>query len=96
MAGANFSDGSMDYETFVAMGGKVEWIPDRLRLAEIKPRHIGRPISFDAINPATDSTYYVIGTLEGAAGQDLIVSGDTYDYDSIQNIRIWRRAVKND
>jgi hypothetical protein len=37
----------MDYETLNAMGVALTWVGDRLRLQDIKPRHIGRVVTFD-------------------------------------------------
>lgn len=85
----------MDYETLNAMGVPIGWIGDRLKLQDIKPRHIGRVVTFCTI-PQPNEYFDVIGTLEGAAGDQLIVSGDTYDYEAIQDLKVWRRAVKND
>jgi hypothetical protein len=42
------------------------------------------------------SYVYVIGTLEGAAGDDVSLAGDAYKYDDIQDLKVWRRAIKND
>jgi hypothetical protein len=85
----------MDYETLNAMGVALTWVGDRLRLQDIKPRHIGRVVTFLTL-PDPNEYFDVIGVLEGAAGNQLIVSGDTYDYDAIQDLKVWRRAIKND
>jgi hypothetical protein len=85
----------MDYETLNAMGVPLGWIGDRLRLQDIKPRHIGRVVTFDYALTDTDIRY-VIGTLEGAAGEVIYVSGDSWRYDHVQDLKVWRRAIKND
>lgn len=85
----------MDYESLSAMGVAIGWVGDRLRLQDIKPRHIGRVVTFDYALSDED-VRYVIGTLEGASGLVIIVSGDTYRYDLVQDLKVWRRAVKND
>lgn len=88
----------MDYETLSAMGVSIGWVGDILRRADIKPRHIGRVVTFSVTPKPDDLTadYDVIGTLEGAVGDDIIVSGDTYNYDYIADFKVWRRVIKND
>jgi hypothetical protein len=85
----------MDYETLNAMGVAIGWVGDRLRLQDIKPRHIGRVVTFDYLSH-DDVFVYVIGTLEGAAGNDVFIGGEVYKYSDIQDLKVWRRAVKND
>lgn len=88
----------MDYETLSAMGVSIGWIGDILRLADIKPRHIGRVVTFVYWQDNRDQTdpQNVIGTLEGASGEKVIVSGDEYEYAGMGDFKVWRRAVKND
>jgi hypothetical protein len=87
----------MDFELIAALGAKLEWVSDTLRLSDIKPRHIGRVVTFDHLigEEPGDGYDYVIGTLDGAVGHDLLVSGELYNYSYIANLRSWRREIKH-
>ena len=77
-------------------GARIEWLSDRLDYKGTKPRHLGRPVSFeyfDTTNPENYDSINVLGILEGVAGTNLIVSGDTYEIDRVSNLKIWRRKV---
>lgn len=77
----------------------IEWVGDRLLLADVKPRHIGRVITFyveDVAPPGTVDRVgsMVVGTLEGVDGDQFLVSGSFYNYDDMSGIKIWRRVIK--
>lgn len=77
---------------------RFEWVADRLELAAIQPRHIGRPVTFTVYTePENEQSYdsrRCVGTLEGVDGQTLIVSGTDYDYNTIAGLKVWRKQVK--
>lgn len=77
---------------------KFEWIGDRVTtLATIQPRHIGRVVTFDLYESAVDAENYaserVIGTLEGADGSQVLVSGDWYLWAKVANLKSYRREI---
>lgn len=70
---------------------KFAWVPDRALLADIKPRHIGRVVSFGYGEDHTN----VMGTLDKVDGFELIISGDPYDWTSVVDFKIWRKVIDN-
>lgn len=83
----------MDWD-LLALLTPIEWVGDRLMmLADVKPRHIGRVISFDRIH-ADGTSRKVTGTLDLVDGESFLVSNEFYFYDDMQNIKIWRRVIK--
>ena len=81
----------MDWDLLSLMA-PIEWVGDRLLLADIKPRHIGRVVTFDWIYEG--EVRRVIGTLVGAEGDEFNVNGMLYSYEEMQNIKIWRRVIR--
>lgn len=76
---------------------KTEWVSDRLTLAGISARHIGRVVTFDYMlsdDPDNYDSERIIGALDGADGTGLFVAGGFYEYDKIANLKVWRREVK--
>lgn len=87
------------FDTLLGAVAKVEWVADRLpTLASIQPRHIGRICSFDYFKSATDpedyDSVYVLGTLDGVSGQNLLISGDIYFYARVSNLKSYRKEIK--
>ena len=83
-----------------ALAGLVrfEWVADRLELAAIQPRHIGRLVTFAVYNdPSNEKSYdsrRCVGTLEGLDGSTVVVSGTEYDYNTMAGLKVWRKQVK--
>lgn len=80
------------------VGSKVKWVSDRITsLAAIQPRHIGRVISFEYfLDPNNVDNYtskQVMGLLSGYSGDSLSVDSIDYRFDSVSNVKIWRREV---
>lgn len=75
---------------------KLEWVGDRLGIADTKPRHIGRPITAEVIESPNASTKPLVGTLEARDGANFVISGKEYSTDVLQNVRIWRQAIRKD
>lgn len=77
---------------------RFEWVADRiLALNDISPRHVGRIVTFnyaESDDPNNYQTYRVIGTLEGAVGNNLFVAGDEFLWTQIDNLKVWRSGVK--
>lgn len=77
---------------------RFEWIADRLELAAIQPRHIGRLVTFTVYNDPTNENSYdsrrCVGTLEGVDGSTVVVSGTEYNYETMAGLKIWRKQVK--
>lgn len=87
------------FDAYLGAITKVEWIADRLpTLATIQPRHIGRIVSFDHFESATDPANYgsihVLGELEGIAGNELCVSGVWYEYEKVSSLKSYRKEIK--
>lgn len=76
-------------ELLLSTVARIEWVSDRLTAQDVKPRHIGRVITFFYGPDATGVT----GTLERAEGRELLVSGDIYDYNLMSNLKVWRKAI---
>lgn len=86
------------FDTVLGALTRSEWVGDRLTtLAAIQPRHIGRVVTFDLYESAVDADNYaverVIGTLEGADGSQVLVSGDWYSWARIANLKSYRREI---
>lgn len=80
------------------VGTKVKWTGDRItQLSAIQPRHIGRVISFEFfVDPNNLDNYTsksVMGALAGYSGDSLSVDGIDYRFDSVANVKIWRREA---
>jgi len=76
---------------------QIRWTGDRLGPADIKPRHIGRVVTFTIVpsSDLDDPAYVdVIGTLEGQVGNELLVSGDSFSFANIINVRVWRKEIE--
>lgn len=88
----------MDLETMALIGAPIAWVGDRISPADVKPRHIGRVVTADALENPEDldnhGTYRVIGTLTSVVGDSLFIDGHEFDYSELQNVRVWRREVK--
>lgn len=84
----------MDWD-LLALLTPIEWVGDRLLLADVKPRHIGRVITFDYLWGSGPTDYSrVTGTLEAVIDDTFAVGGSEFNYNDMQNIKIWRRVIK--
>lgn len=86
----------MDPEVLTALGVRLRWTGDRVIVsAEWKPRHIGRPVTFELYENDDDvDPDMIIGTLEAASISAFKVSGEWYDWNSVANVKVWRREIE--
>lgn len=86
----------MDPDILSALGVQIKWVWDRVSTrADFKPRHIGRSIEFEWFAPNADEPVDVIGAFEGYQDSLIIVSGEFYEWEDVQNVKIWRRVIGN-
>lgn len=79
------------------IGARVEWVSDNLTIHNVRPRHLGQPVTFFYYDSSDDEKNYegvnVVGLLEGAVGDEFIVSGDGYKEKRVGAMKVWRKVA---
>jgi len=73
------------------IGARVKWVSDRIKIAEIQPRHIGRVVSFTYFSEGGDES--VMGILNGYVGSSITVNGEDFDYGQMADLRVFRSEL---
>lgn len=87
----------MYWDLLSASGVRIRWTGDRvLTIADFKPRHIGRPITFTKYLSDEDGNYdsiEVLLTFEGIQGQTVLAGGEDWEWKNMDNVKVWRQEV---